>query len=155
MQRVQVAPSPYILSLSRKPRSTWPGPRFLPTWQGFMTCKVILIHEADPQSRPVVIIVFCTCRPSVRQHFSKQNKFQAKTMFYYWQDCGSDLVDHWWHMSCIQFFVLNVSHGLVAFIKIDPLGRPTIPAGSDHYFCTCCQSVRPHFSNLAKQNYRK
>ena len=24
---------------------------------------------------------FCTCRPSVRPHFSKQNKFQAKTMF--------------------------------------------------------------------------
>ena len=23
---------------------------------------------------------FCTCRPSVRPHFSKQNKFQAKTM---------------------------------------------------------------------------
>ena len=25
---------------------------------------------------------------------------------------------------------------------IDPLGRPTIPAGSDHYFGTCCPYVR-------------
>ena len=24
---------------------------------------------------------------------------------------------------------------------VDPLGRPTIPAGSDHYFCTYCPSV--------------
>ena len=36
-----------------------------------------MIHEADPQSRPVVIIVFAHVCP----HFSKQNKFQAKTMF--------------------------------------------------------------------------
>ena len=46
----------------------------------------LLIHEDDPQSRPVVIIVFAhvvrpSVRPSVRLHFSKQNKFQAKTMF--------------------------------------------------------------------------
>ena len=42
----------------------------------------MLIHEADPQqSRPVVIIVFAHVRPSTRPHFSKQNKFHAKTMF--------------------------------------------------------------------------
>ena len=41
-----------------------------------------LIHEADPQSRSVVIIVFAhVVRSSVRPHFSNQNKFQAKTMF--------------------------------------------------------------------------
>ena len=37
---------------------------------------------------------------------------------------------------------------------IDPLGRPTVPAGSDHCFHTCCPSVRtsvPTFQNLAKQ----
>ena len=30
---------------------------------------------------------------------------------------------------------------------LDPLGRPVIPVGSDHYFHTCCSSVRPfiHF----------
>ena len=40
-----------------------------------------LIHEADPQSRSIVIIVFAhVVRPSVRPHFSKQNKFQAKAM---------------------------------------------------------------------------
>ena len=37
-----------------------------------------LIHVADPQSRPVVIIVFTHV---VRPHFSIQNKFQAKTIF--------------------------------------------------------------------------
>ena len=35
--------------------------------------------------------------------------------------------------------------------RIDPLGRPTVPAGSDHCFRTCCPSV-PTFQNLAKQN---
>ena len=41
-----------------------------------------LIHEAYPQSRPVVIIVFVhVVRSSVRPHFSKQNNFQAKAMF--------------------------------------------------------------------------
>ena len=36
-----------------------------------------MIHEADPQSRPVVIIVSTHV---VRPHFSKQNKFQVITM---------------------------------------------------------------------------
>ena len=41
----------------------------------------ILIHEANTQSRPVVIIVFAhVVRSSVRPHFSKK-KFQAETMF--------------------------------------------------------------------------
>ena len=43
-----------------------------------------LIHEANPQSRPVVIIVFAhVVSPSVRtfQNIAKQNNFQAKTMF--------------------------------------------------------------------------
>ena len=38
---------------------------------------------------------------------------------------------------------------------VDPRGRPTVTAGSDNYFCTCCLSVRPSvptFQNLAKQN---
>ena len=40
-----------------------------------------LIHEPDPQSLPVVIIVFAhVVRTSVRPHFSKQNKFQGKTI---------------------------------------------------------------------------
>ena len=45
-----------------------------------------LIHSANPQSRPVGIIVFAHVvrsyvSTSVRPHFSKQNQFQAKTMF--------------------------------------------------------------------------
>ena len=41
-----------------------------------------LIHSADPQSRPVVIIVFIV-RTYVRPHFSniaKQIEFQTKTI---------------------------------------------------------------------------
>ena len=45
----------------------------------FQAMKTRPIHSADPQSRPVVIIVFHMS--SVRPHFSKQNKFKAKTMF--------------------------------------------------------------------------
>ena len=33
---------------------------------------------------------------------------------------------------------------------IDPCGQPT--ASSDNFFRTCCPSVRPHFSKLAKHN---
>ena len=45
-----------------------------------------LIHSADSQSRPVVIIIFAHVvrayvRPYVHPHFSKQNKFQGKTIF--------------------------------------------------------------------------
>ena len=40
--------------------------------------SLLLIHEAGPKSRPVVIIVFAH---NVRPHLLKQNKFQAKTMF--------------------------------------------------------------------------
>ena len=39
-------------------------------------------------------------------------------------------------------------------MKIDPLGQPTVTAGSDLYFRTCCPSVRPSVptcENLAKQ----
>ena len=38
----------------------------------------LLIHSAGPQTRQVVIIVFVRV---VSPHFSKSNKFQAKTMF--------------------------------------------------------------------------
>ena len=31
----------------------------------------------------------------------------------------------------------------------DPLGRPTVPVGSGHYFRTCCPSVRPQQNNVA------
>ena len=49
----------------------------------------VLIHEANPQSRPVVIIVSAhvvrsSVRPSVRPSiptFHKTKQFQAKTMF--------------------------------------------------------------------------
>ena len=34
--------------------------------------------------------------------------------------------------------------------SIDPLGRPTVTAGSDHCFQICCPSVRPNFSKSSK-----
>ena len=44
-------------------------------------------------------------------------------------------------------------------LKIDPLGQPKVTAGKDHCFRTYCPYVRtyvrPHFSNLEKQNNRK
>ena len=43
---------------------------------------MFLIHEVDPQSRTVVIIVFAhVVRSSVRPHYSKQTKFLAQAMF--------------------------------------------------------------------------
>ena len=42
---------------------------------------IILIHKADLQSRLAVIIVFAHVVRSSVHHFSKQYKFQAKTMF--------------------------------------------------------------------------
>ena len=59
----------------------------------------LLIHEADPQSRPIMITIFThvisthICpygRPSF-QNFSNQNKFQVKNNDCY---CGSGRVDH-------------------------------------------------------------
>ena len=43
-------------------------------------------------------------------------------------------------------------------VTIDPLGRPTVTVDSDHYFYTCCPSVRtnasvPAFQNLTNQNH--
>ena len=59
----------------------------------------ILIHSADPQSWPVVIIIFAhVVRPYVRIHFSnlaKQNKTTDNNGRYR-RDCGSGRVDHWW-----------------------------------------------------------
>ena len=43
----------------------------------------MLIHEADPQSRPVEIIVFAHVHSSVRPPFpiSSKTKLQARTIF--------------------------------------------------------------------------
>ena len=66
----------------------------------------ILIHETDPQSRPVVIIVFAhVVRSYVRPSplfITKQNS--NKNNVRYWRDCGSGRVDHWWH-TCLVLFI--------------------------------------------------
>ena len=39
---------------------------------------------------------------------------------------------------------------------IDPLDRPTVPAGIDHYFRTCLRPyVRPQFTNYRKTKQTK
>ena len=64
------------------------------------------------------------------------------------------------HVRCFKqglfkFVTENELSGLLEYIfaLIDPRGRPTVTAGSDHCFCTCRPfvrpPVRPHFS---KQN---
>ena len=61
------------------------------------------------------------------------------------------------------FYVLSIKSWHENIMLFDPRGRPTVTAGSDHYFRTWCpsnpQSVRlslrmsvPIFQNVAKQN---
>ena len=48
---------------------------------------------------------------------------------------------------------MNKAHCLQ--IIIDPLGHPTVPAVSDHYFCTCfCPSIHPSPLFKTSQNKR-
>ena len=69
-----------------------------------------------------------------------------------------------WYMNVVSFqtvkpvlaWVSNFHKGSQCILnvnRIDPLGRPTITANSDHYFRTRCLSFRPSvFQNHAKQN---
>ena len=62
----------------------------------------------DPLGRPTVTAgrdhCFCTCRPSIRPHFSKSSKTkQSENNVHYWRDCGLGRVDHWWHLSWKNF----------------------------------------------------
>ena len=49
----------------------------------------LMIHEADPQSRPVVIIVFA--QVFRLSHNTKQ--ISSENNVPYWRDCGSGRVD--------------------------------------------------------------
>ena len=69
-----------------------------------MTKKLLLlIHLADSQSRPVVIIVFThVVSKSVRSHFSNSGKtkqISSENSVHYCRHCGSGPVDHWWQKS--------------------------------------------------------
>ena len=46
--------------------------------QSTIKTSQLLIHEADPAVTAGSDHCFCTCRPSVRPHFSKQNNFKLK-----------------------------------------------------------------------------
>ena len=61
---------------------------------------------------------------------------------------------HWPHQSTsILRKQLSLAHQYEPTI-IDPLGRPTVPAGSDHNFCSCFRSVRPSPLFKTSQNKR-
>ena len=104
-----------------------------------------LIHSANPQSRPVVIII------------AKQNNGR------YWRDCGPGLVDHWWHPSCIYYWVQfpltgyitlwNNRYNDTAIIVFDSWGWPTVKTSIVViiFARVVCTSV-PTFHNLSKQN---
>ena len=74
----------------------------------------IMIHSANPKSRPVGIIVFAhVVRPYVRLHFSNLEKQNNRN---YWRDCGSGRVDHWWLLPCA--YILHYS---IKLLSIKPL----------------------------------
>ena len=64
-------------------------------------------------------------------------------------DPGKEFKNHWWEKlydeAAKKIDVISAEVRLDV-VKIDPLGQPTVTAGSDHYF----QSVRPHFSKTRK-----
>ena len=72
------------------------------------TTLCLLIHVADSQSLPVVIIIFAhvsvrpSIRPSVRPVQNKQNLSENSDP--YWKDCGSGRVDYWWHASIVFYY---------------------------------------------------
>ena len=72
------------------------SPHFLMTRKHHIR-MFLLIHEADPQSRQVVITIFArVVRPSVPtlQNLTKQSSTSCIVRDHYWRDCGSGRVDH-------------------------------------------------------------
>ena len=83
----------------------------------------LVIHETDPQSRPVVIT------PSLLKILQYKTKFTRKTMKSlsensdrYWRECRSGRVDHWWHtcLVCVVLFFgfLCVLCGIMNIVMI-------------------------------------
>ena len=87
--------------------------------------------------------------PDMWECLSEYNDFFT---VYYHSDsffCSSFLLNsqRFWLLHLILFFPPHWKRW-----SIDPLGRLTVTAGSDHCFSTCCPSVPTTFQNLAKQN---
>ena len=63
----------------------------------WLTLLSFLIHVADPQSLPVVIVIshMSSVRPSVPtfQNLAKRNNFQVRLVIATGRDCGSGRVD--------------------------------------------------------------
>ena len=85
------------------------------------TNKAILIHSADPQSRPVGIIVFAHVvssyvrpyvRPFVRTSplFKSNQTKQTENNFRYWRDCGFGRVDN-----CKDFLYMIITFKRVKY----------------------------------------
>ena len=75
--------------------------------------------------------------------FKKSREFKMEKIFEFLAWCFYGIFNAFW---------VSVM-AVVRQQTIDPLGRPTVPAGSDHYFCTFFSPyVRPHFSKYRKTN---
>ena len=73
---------------------------------------------------------------------------------HYWQ-CFRNFAHCTYLEQYVTHWVLWKTATKLCYCSIDPRGRPTVTAVSDHYFRTCCLYVRPSvrtFQNLAKQN---
>ena len=65
-----------------------------------------MIHLADPQTRPVVTIVFTHVRKYGRvSKSSKRKQISSESNVHYWQEFGSGRVDHWWY-SCLVIIII-------------------------------------------------
>ena len=109
-------------------------------------------------------------RPSVPLFKTKQ--ISSENNVRYWQDCGSDQVDHWWHLSCFHLalkkksktFLLSIlvlhlfqsrlhlkllcCNPTTLLITIDPSGRPQ---SRPVVITICTQVVRPSVPKLQNQ----
>ena len=66
---------------------------------------------------------------TIGQHEEQQNLIGVDERWFGWVTCPGGWL----------YFASNSWYGN----KIDHFGRPTVPAGRDNYFHTCCTSVRP------------
>ena len=70
---------------------------------GAKSSHCILIHDADPQSRPVVITIFTLV--SVCPHFLKSHKtkqLSSEKSDHFCRDYGFGRGDHWWHTCLVS-----------------------------------------------------
>ena len=81
-------------------------PKYRKTNNFSLLFKNLLIHEADPRSRPVVITFFAgVVRPSVPTIQNLAKRSSSENSDHYWRECGSGRVDHWWQAFHVLAYV--------------------------------------------------